>query len=301
MKRFLIFVLLFIGLYYILYNYKEEIMDYGSQFFYRQREVVVPAANVDKRNYDYLFVQNTIDFVPNDKQDLLNIFYTIFNSGWDEFTFYCTNEYPDCLGDLHNIANDQTLLSHVNNFVHPYNSYKEIKTKYDTLGTVTVSIIKTYDNETRKLIDDKVNAIMKEILKDNMTIEQKIRTIHDYIVNHTKYDSDRLNSGIIKYKSDTSYGVLFEGYGFCSGYADTMAIFLNKLNLNNYKIANEKHVWNLVYLNNKWYHIDVSWDDPVSSSGKDILDHTFFLIDTTKLKKLNVEDHQFDANIYLEI
>jgi len=150
------------------------------------------------------------------------------------------------------------------------------------------------------MIDKKVNEIYKEITNDTMTIEQKIRVIHDYIVNNTKYDSDRLNNNIQKYESDTSYGVLFQGYGFCSGYSDTMAIFLSLMGINNYKIASERHVWNLVNLDNKWYHLDVSWNDPVSDTGRDILDHTFFLIDTKKLESLNVEDHSYDKIIYYE-
>ena len=38
------------------------------------------------------------------------------------------------------------------------------------------------------------------------------------------------------YKSNTAYGVLIEGYGTCNGYSDAMAIFLNKMNIINYKI-----------------------------------------------------------------
>jgi hypothetical protein len=300
MRKWLAWLIILGGLYYIGHNYGDEIIRYGLKYIIEHKTVVVPTSNEYKKDYDFLFIQNTNDFEPKDKQDLLNIYYTIINSGWNEFTFYCTKVYPTCIDDVKIIANDQALLSNLNNFVHPYNSYSEIKTRYDSLGTITINTTKTYNNQTKVAVDNKIDEIINNITNNTMTMDQKIKIIHDYIINTTKYDSERLNTNIAKYRSDTSYGVLFEGYGFCSGYADTMAIFLSKLGIRNIKVASERHIWNLVYLNNKWYHIDVSWDDPVSEDGKDILDYTFYLIDTKKLLEVDIKEHNFPKNIYLE-
>ena len=81
-----------------------------------------------------------------------------------------------------------------------------------------------------------------------------------------------------------------------------MAVFLDKLNIPNYKISSETHVWNAVYLNGSWLHLDLTWDDPVTTSGKDILSHEYFLITDNELllKHESSKDHQFDYNIYLE-
>ena len=76
-----------------------------------------------------------------------------------------------------------------------------------------------------KNINTKVTEILNNHTNDEMTTEEKIRLIHDYIVNNTKYDSKRIDENNFQYQSDNSYGVLFQGYGICSGYADTMAIF----------------------------------------------------------------------------
>ncbi len=300
MKKFLAFLLVIGSLYYLIMNYSDEIIDYGLQLIIFNEKVVVPEHNVYRKETNYHFVQNTTNFEPSNRQDLINIYFTTINSGWDEFTFYCRRNYPSCIEDVKEIANDKTLLSHINNFVHPYNSFSEIKTKYDNYGTVKISTTKTYNDDKIALIDNRINEIYNQIINDTMTIEQKIRTIHDYIINNTKYDSERFKNNIEKYDSDTSYGVLFQGYGFCSGYTDTMAIFLNKLGVNNYKIASERHIWNFVNLGDKWYHLDVSWNDPVSDTGKDILDHTFFLIDTQKLESLSVEEHIYDKEVYYE-
>ena len=104
-----------------------------------------------------------------------------------------------------------------------------------------------------------------------MNQEEKIRAIHDYIINNTEYDVERNETGTSNYDSNTAYGALIQGKAICSGYADAMALFLARFNIPNYKIASGTHVWNAVYINNTWLHLDLTWDDPVSKKGN-ILD-----------------------------
>ena len=148
-----------------------------------------------------------------------------------------------------------------------------------------------------------------------MDIYTKIKTIHDYIINTTKYDVERNNNKTSKYKSFIAYGPLLEGYATCNGYTDAMALFLTKMGIPNFKVAmtpdtntkdEEGHVWNAIYLNNTWLHLDLTWDDPVSLDGKDYLEHTYFLITTKELEAIDNQDvqiteHNFKRNIYLEL
>ena len=78
-----------------------------------------------------------------------------------------------------------------------------------------------------------------------------------------------------------------------------MAIFLNDLGVVNYKISNKNHIWNAVYLNNTWYHLDMTWDDPVVKTGENILIHDYFLITTQELETLDIKNqHAYDKTIY---
>ena len=132
-----------------------------------------------------------------------------------------------------------------------------------------------------------------------MTNEEKIKTIHDNIINNTEYDTLKTkNIQDNTYKSNTAYGVLIQGYGICSGYSDAMAIFLNALNIENYKISNSTHIWNLVHINGVWVHLDATWDDPISqfNANRD----TYFLINYNELSKLNDGTHNFNKQIYKE-
>ena len=94
--------------------------------------------------------------------------------------------------------------------------------------------------------------------------------------------------------------MVIDGLGLCSSYADAMALFLYEFDLNNYKIASDTHIWNLVYLDKQWLHIDLTWDDPVTNTGENKLDILFLLIYTDRLKELKVEQHDFDKDVYKE-
>ena len=278
-------------------------------------KVYISKANAYGKNEDFLFVQNTNNFLPFSKGDIKNIYYTIVNNGWKEFTFYCPSEYVHCLEDVKEISNDQDLLTHLNNYVHPYNGFSNVKTVISETGDITVSINYFYSEEQIKQINKQVDKIYNEIITDNMDAYTKILTIHDYIINNTKYDVERNNQGESKYHSYIAYGPLIEGYATCNGYTDAMALFLEKMNIPNFKVAmtpeensnTEGHVWNAVYLNDHWVHLDLTWDDPVSSDGTDYLQHKYFLITTEQLEEADtsgeviVTEHQFKKNIYPEL
>ena len=80
-----------------------------------------------------------------------------------------------------------------------------------------------------------------------------------------------------------------------------MALFLDYYKIPNFKIISENHIWNAVFVDNKWYHLDLTWDDPVSNNGKDVLEYTFFLISSDELNDIEKEQHVFDKEVFSEI
>lgn len=295
--KFLIFVLIISS----CIIFREDISNYILENFVINKKIVVTEANTYYKSYDYGYVKLTTDFEAKSKQDLLNIFYTILDSGWTSFTFYCNKDYESCYDDITYMTRESDVLSSLNNMVNPYNSYKFLSFEISNFGKVSVNIDKLYNEEEINYVDNEIEKIMSEIINDTMTTKEKIKAFHDYIINKINYDTS-LN--MEKNGSNKAYGALVNKKAVCSGYSDLMAIFLDKLGIKNYKIINEEHVWNFALVDNEWLHIDLTWDDPTTSSGKDVLIHDFFLIDTEKLesisKKLKNEQHEFDKNIYIE-
>ena len=298
MKKILYFVV-FILLFSLTFYYKEDILIYYNKYLSNTKQVPTSLEkNEYYRNYNFKYVANTDNFTPNTKQDILNIYYTIINSGMENFTFYCPDTYETCLDDVKDIAYNKTVLSNINDFVHPYNSFNQIETSFDSLGEINIKVIHNYTEEMEIILDYKIDEIIKNKITDDMDAVNKIKTIHDYIINNTKYDQNRSDKNIFEYKSNNAYGVLIEGYGICSGYTDSMMLFLEKLNIKSYKVSSENHVWNKVFINNNWYNLDLTWDDPVNSDGSDSLEHNFFLVNDDEMLKNDKTEHTYNEDVY---
>ena len=297
--RKIIHLLILIVIFYFAYQYRENIYEvYNHYFVPIEKKITKLEKNEYFRNYDFNYVQNTTNFIPHSKKEIKNIYYTIVNSGMNSFTFYCPKDYETCISDVNDLANDQNIISNINNFVHPFNSFKTLKTEVESTGKVHIEIEKLYDKEMIIILNYKVDEIIKNNIKDTMTIKEKIRKIHDYIIDNTKYDKNRSDQKIVKYKSDNAYGVLIENHGLCGGYTDSMMLFLEKFKIPNYKISTENHIWNYVKVNDEWLHLDLTWDDPVTTNGKDVLDDSYFLIDDNALHEIEKTEHNYDTNIY---
>ena len=295
-----------IGIFSILLGliilYKDNIVDIYNEIVikFSKEDELIKNEYYKKDNYE--FIKNTNEFRPAKKQDLYNIYYTVINSGMKKYSFYCSTKYNNCLDDVKEIASNRNLLSNINNYVHPYNSFNNIETEYNNYGKITIKLKHAYTKEQITEINKKIKEIEKELFIDNKLSDvEKIKLVHDYIINNTTYDSDRSDKGIIKYKSDIAYGPLFEHYAICGGYSDLMAIFLEDLKIKNYKISTDSHVWNAVNINGNWLHIDLTWDDPITSDKSNIIDHKFLLIDTKKLLEIEPTQHNFDGSIYKEL
>lgn len=300
MKK-MIKLFLILGIFVLSITFKDEISKFVvNNIFKVERKSDIIENNKYASNNSYAFIKITNNFAPQSKEDILNIYYTIINSGMTDFTFYCSKEYQDCINDVDYISNNQVLLSNINNFVPIYNSFSNIETEFDNLGKITIHITHSYQTDDINTLNAKVEEIIKELNLNELNIEDKIKVIHDYIINNTKYDVGRSDNKITTYHSDTAYGALIEHYAICGGYADSMKLFLDYLNIPNYKISSENHIWNLVYVNNKWYHLDLTWDDPVTSNGDDVLEYDYFLITTDELKNIETDQHTIDTSIYIE-
>lgn len=294
-KTFSFIICLLISL-IVLFNI-DKISNKIASFLENDKKVYISNTNDYYKNYNFKFVEESIEYVPYSYQGILNIIFSTLNNGWDTFTFYCPDEYADCINDVNKISKDTTMLSNINNFVHPFNTYSKISIATNSSKEVTIKITKLYSEEDIKKINTGVDEIMTKIITNDMSDDDKLLKIHDYIVNNTRYDINKSNNA-----SYTALGPLFNGTAVCSGYADLMAIFISKLGLKNFKVASNTHVWNAVLINGEWLHIDLTWDDPITKdSNVDTLQHDFFLVNTKKLLEFDTKDHKFDSTIYQEL
>lgn len=295
MKRLLILLtLLTIGISFSYLYTKTSIYDfiYIEDYYIVNNEAYYIKENTKPNYSDYLKYFD--EDIVNNLDEIYSMYYTILNNGYDIYTFKCNY---NCSKDLKNI--DSLKLSLINQLVSTKNAYKEIKTSYSTDKKVDLTIIKKYSDEDILKIDTELDRIIKELKINNYSsVYDKIKVFHDYIANKNKYDSKMAETGESEYHSNSAIGPLFEGMAICDGYSDAMAFYLDKIGIENIKITNDEHVWNAVKINDKWYHIDLTWDDPIYTNGKDLTIHDYFMITTNELKSKNTEEHVFDETIY---
>jgi len=130
-----------------------------------------------------------------------------------------------------------------------------------------------YEDANGNIDMNKINAYKyalnkaMEVVKSEMTDVEKALALHDYLVLNCEYDHVRLHDGTIPNTSYTSYGALVDRIAVCQGYAYAYAEMLRTAGIPTYVVASDemRHAWNLVYLDGAWYHIDVTYDDPVDS------------------------------------
>ena len=182
-------------------------------------------------------------------------------------------------------------------------SYKTVRYSDGTVKTVespddqaTLTLQVQYETTLpqERVVDSKVTSIIKSLNLSKATDYEKVKAIHDYIVNLASYD--------MTYQSSTAYDILINKTSVCEGYALSAYRLFTDAGLETRIITGdgdgERHAWNIVKVNGKWYNIDLTWDDPVSTSGKQVLRYTYFL-KNDKDFKLHVRDAEFKTSEFL--
>ena len=160
-----------------------------------------------------------------------------------------------------------------------------IKVK-DSLGTVSSKTI------TVKVFEGGVNAQIDEVLAGIITPEMsefdKVKAIHDWLLNNVQYDESAYSAGGAPETSYTVEGLLETGLAVCDGYAKTFQLMAERAGLEAIRVTGqamspygslESHAWNQVKVDGQWYNMDVTWDDPVVSEDYgDNRCYTYFMV-----------------------
>jgi hypothetical protein len=159
-----------------------------------------------------------------------------------------------------------------------YYSKKTMKKRYSTLKSSITKI--------------------KKSLGTNLTKEQAALAAHDYLIKRATYDMSYYNKAStnpnygVQWNSHTAYGILINKKGVCSGYAYAYRMLMKAYNIPCIIVDSPSmnHAWNMIELNNKWYHVDCTWDDPDASSSwtkngsGTLVYYDYFLLNNSEMK-----------------
>lgn len=305
LKKFLktsLSVMLIVIISYLIYDNYYVITNKIEYLYVKYMQPKIRQNLVDneyKINANYAYLKINKNTTISSKEDVKNAIYTFLDSGWDEYIVKCNPDYLTCIDDVKLMVEDNTYLTDISNFTHPFNTFEKINTSFTSTGKITFKKVSRYSEEQINALNKKVDEIYNKVYDQNKNVRDNIKAFHDYIIDNTVYDQTN-TAGTSNINSSTAIGVLFEGKGICSGYTDSMALFLYKMGIPNTRISSDSHVWNLVYIDNAWYHLDLTWDDPIISDGSNIISYKYFLINNDTLKNQSDSEHLFNKEIYIE-
>ncbi len=143
--------------------------------------------------------------------------------------------------------------------------------------------------EQEALVDIKIQEITASIINTGMSEKQKEKAVYDYILKNVSYDNSL--SGY------TAYSALYGGQTVCNGYVQLAYRLLAAAGIENKIVkgmyASRDHKWNLVRLDNKWYHLDCTLDDSASPSEQ-VQSYRYFNLTDAKIRNT----HVFDTGVY---
>lgn len=166
-------------------------------------------------------------------------------------------------------------------YLSPNKMYLNIETT--TRGRKTTYYVYVNSgNQENYLIDEfssqeQINQAIKKLEQVKKYIIQNrtgntyddIKMVHDYLIANIEYDSTISKDNIYNI-----CGALINGEAVCEGYARAFKYLMDGLEIpctlvigtgRNSEGNTENHAWNYVLLDDNWYAIDATWDDPVVS------------------------------------
>lgn len=170
-----------------------------------------------------------------------------------------------------------------------------------TDGDKIVDIIPAYTFSAAELPAAKaaVNAAAAKLLEGitgDMSPYERELAIHDRLVEQTAYDESQSQPQI-----HNLYGVLVNRLAVCDGYSKAFQYLLYQAGVPCLFVTGqsqgEGHAWNLVQLDGAYYHVDITWDDPVYNGIREAdkpVFYGYFNVTTAQIR----EDHTMDAENY---
>ena len=100
--------------------------------------------------------------------------------------------------------------------------------------------------------------------------EQKAKVAHDYIVKKVEYDDNYLTNPENPFHQ-SAYSVFCDDHSVCAGYTKAFEILMNGAGIDTIAVLSTDHAWNMIKINDSWYHMDCTWDDMDGYSGYEMI------------------------------
>lgn len=177
----------------------------------------------------------------------------------------------------------------------------------------------TYSVKNKSELEEKLNELTDIINKytENLTVGNDFDNevyLHDKLAKEVKYYDEIAELDNIPEEYHNIYGTLTKKASVCDGFTKTLQLLLEKVGIESQfvtgSINDEPHAWNLVKLDDNWYHVDLTSNKYVKDEDEKniVVAHTYFnvnddfILKTHKIdnKELLPKCYKTDYNFYVK-
>ena len=189
---------------------------------------------------------------------------------------------------------------------HPEVFY--VKTNY-TVSTIDlikgkrIEVLLEYTIQDKEQLNKQIadiNSVLEPLVNEvkDKDIFEKELYLHDKIATMCKYYKyEDINK--IPEECHNIYGCVVSKSAVCDGLSKALQVALDKAGIESIIVSgslqSELHAWNLVKLDEDWYHVDITSDKSLDKDFKNdasVVTHSYFNITDDKIQKTNTIDNK---------
>lgn len=185
-----------------------------------------------------------------------------FQSAWNAFTY----DYVD----IFYIDSSKLVLTTNTTTIGELTINEVVLSKAENASYLTEDVGTSEEVKNRvKYLADIRTKISAQL--NGYTEYEKIKFLHNWMIDKFTYDQSNSNPNAYNV-----YGAFSTRSVVCEGYSRAFKYILDGLGIESVIVSGtatnsagveEPHMWNYVRINEKWYAIDVTWDDPIMADG----------------------------------
>lgn len=126
--------------------------------------------------------------------------------------------------------------------------------------------VEDYPTPEARKVGERLVEIVDTLITDGLSDQEKVKKLHDYIITHSQY---AIHGDFETYC--TAETLLFNGSAQCMGYTEAFTALCLLAGVecrvitgsSSFGYSEDGHAWCQVCISSIWYHIDVTWDDPI--------------------------------------
>lgn len=163
-----------------------------------------------------------------------------------------------------------------------WENYSDNSVSYSANDFTTGNYSKMSADERREL-QEAIAEFKAEYITAGMSDFEKEIKIIEWLVENCSYER---GDG---WENSTAYSCIVNGRAQCSGYADAFLQTAKACGIEARYVYNNTHAWNLVRLDGDWYHVDVTWEDPIGSNfyGFGNLRNAYINLEDSRIKGIS--------------